>query len=111
MAGLCDIKISEFQGFFDLAYSILGSEDFDWDAFLDVIDNYITDPVVLSQIEEGISYIKANPELLELSKAEVDAYLAEYGDIPLCDLIENIDPGGFDPSVPNDVTGTAGVDF
>jgi len=88
----CDIKISDFQGFFDLAFQVLGSEEFSWDAFLDKLTSFpgLTDENK-ELIRAGIEIIQNNPLLVELSKETVDQYLAEYGDIPICELSERIE--------------------
>ncbi len=103
----CDIKLSDFQGFFDLAFQILGSTEFSWDDFLEALLTFPTfDEETKASIRTAIEYIQEDPFLLELSKQTVDEYLATHGDISLCELVE-LENGGGDTSTatPQDLTG------
>ncbi|WP_417464810.1 calcium-binding protein [Kordiimonas sp.] len=93
---LCELKISDFKGVFDLAYQIIGSHEFSWDELLERLLTFPLDDATKETLTESIETIKANPELIDLSKEKVDEYFAEYGDITLCELSENIsgDTGG-----------------
>lgn len=113
----CDIKISDFQSFFDLAFQILGSGEFNWDAFLDKLTSFpgITDEQK-ELIRSGVEIIRDNPLLVDLSKEAVDQYLTEFGDIPICELAERIEGGSIttnptptnSSSDLNEVAGTTG---
>lgn len=111
---LCELKISDFKGVFDLAYQIIGSHEFSWDELLERLLTFPLDDATKETLTESIETIKANPELIDLSKEKVDEYFAEYGDITLCELSENIggdaggdtggDTGGTDGGVGPDVS-------
>ncbi|WP_417460455.1 calcium-binding protein [Kordiimonas sp.] len=94
--GLCDIKISDFKGIFDLAYQIIGSYEFSWDELLERLLTFPLDDATKDTLRESIEIIKDNPDVIDLSKEKVDEYFAEYGDITLCELSENLggDTGG-----------------
>ncbi len=112
------LKLSDLKGYYDFAFSVLGSTTFDWNAVVAQLENTINlvpagpakDALIaaLPQIKAGIATLQANPsELLALSKAEVDAYFAQYGDISLAQLQETI--GGTVPTAPT--TPSAGPDL
>ncbi|WP_417451016.1 calcium-binding protein [Kordiimonas sp.] len=91
---MCDLKISDFQGIFDFAYQILGSSEFDWDELLERLLTFPLDDETKETLRESIETIKNDPTLVDLSQETVNEYLDEYGDIPLCELAENIEGGG-----------------
>ncbi|MEM7565658.1 MAG: calcium-binding protein [Pseudomonadota bacterium] len=96
-----DLKLSDLKGYYDFAFSVLGTTTIDWNAVIAQLENTINaipagpakDALVaaLPQIKAGIATFQSSPaELLALSKAEVDAYFAQYGDITLGQLQANI---------------------
>ncbi len=91
---MCDLKISDLQGIFDFAYQIIGSSEFSWDELLERILVFPLDEEARENITEAIEIIKNDPTLVDLSQEKVNEYLAEYGDIPLCELVENIEGDG-----------------
>ncbi|WP_262689972.1 calcium-binding protein [Kordiimonas aestuarii] len=93
----CDLKISDLQGIFDFAYQIIGSSEFSWDELLERLLVFPLDEETRETLTESIEIIKNDPTLVDLSQETVNEYLAEYGDIPLCELAENIE-GGSDGS-------------
>ena len=88
---MCDLKISDVQGIFDFAYQILGSSEFDWDELLERLLLFPLDEETKQTLTESIETIKNDPTLVDLSQETVNEYLAEYGDIPLCELADNIE--------------------
>jgi len=107
---MCDIKISDIQGIFDLAYQILGSYEFNWDELLERLLVFPLDAEARASITEAIEIIKNDPTLVELSKETVDEYFAQYGDIPICELAENIEGGSGGSGGGGDDTVTGGLE-
>lgn len=91
---MCDLKISDLQGIFDFAYQIIGSSEFSWDELLERLLVFPLDEETKATLTESIEIIKNDPTLVDLSQETVNEYLAEYGDIPLCELAENIEGDG-----------------